>query len=205
MKIKRVGVGFDLRINPGELGENRLAENQRLVPEIASPISADPNVWVKPGEIERLTVGKLPDFANPLGLAKSIDLLVDACKKRDIPTSGLWPVCVTSSEANTIALVERYGPGYFDNQPREEELLTSGWRFLGFDIVDLRGLISGLKGCGYSEPTWSQLQNYFRGDLNDAGLFKDHLTASEFAEVRAGQIREHSPFVVVGICKNQPL
>lgn len=205
MNFKRVSVGFGLRVNPEKESANRYPENQHLVLRVHNPICADASVWVEDSEIEHLTEGVLPDFANPLHLAKSIDLLVEVCKKQRISTRGLWPVCITSSEANVIVLVEHFGHGYFDNQPTEEELLARGWKLMGFDIVDLRGMISGLKGCGYTEPTWSRLRNLFGEALNEVGLFSDSLAAFEFAQVRGAQIRAHAPFVVVGILKDHHL
>ncbi len=196
---KRVSFGFDLRVSADLQKQNPAQVNQRLVSGLANPISADPGVWVRTEEVDSLMQEALPDFCNPLGLAKNIDLLVDASRKRGISTAGLSPVCLTSSEANLIALAGRFGPGYFDNQPKEEEILLRGWRLLGFDVVDLLGLISGLKGCGYAEPAWSQLRGYFGAALNEVGLFDDDAVACQFAEVRGLQIREHAPFVVVGI------
>jgi hypothetical protein len=199
MNSKRVSLGFDLRVNPDLQAENPLQKNQHLEPELYSPVSADAMVWRETDEIESLTEGILPDFANPLHLAKSIELLVDACEERGIPTAGLWPVCITTLETNLIALAARYGPEYFESHPEEDEILSRGWRFMGFDVADLGGLISGLKGCGYVEPTWSQLRNSFGRTLNEIGLFSNLQAASEFAEVRGLQIREHAPFVVVGV------
>lgn len=199
MHTKRVSFGFDLRVNPDLQKENPSQMDQYLVAGLHSPISADPSVWVETEEVESLTEGMLMDFVNPLRLGKSLDLLIDASVKRGISTSGLWPVCFTSFESNLIALGARSDPGYFDNQPREEELLSGGWQLVGFDVVDLSGLISGLKGCGYIEPTWSQLREYFGSALNEVGLFNDCSTASQFAEVRGLQIQAHAPFVVVGV------
>jgi len=199
MNIKRVSLGFDLRANPHLQKENPSQVNQHLVSGLHSPISADANVWVTTQEIESLTEQVLPDFANPLHLKRSLDLLVNACAKQGISTSGLWPACFTGVESNVIALHERFGPEYFDDQPNEEQLLSRGWQLLGFDVVDLDGLISGLKGCGYVEPTWSQLRDYFGNALNKVGLFTDCSVASQFAEVRGLQIRAHAPFVVVGV------
>jgi hypothetical protein len=205
MNIKRVSLGFDLRINPA-LQENSPSQlNQRLLPHIPSPISADPSVWLQPEEIASLWQGKLHVFSNPLNLAKSTDLLIDACQKKGLSITGLWPVCVTSYEPDRIALIERYGPGYFDDQLDEAGLLSSGWRFLGFDVADLNGLISGLKGCGYREPTWSLLRNHFGTSLNESGLFTDLMVASSFAEIRGLQIGSHAPFVTVGIFTRDPL
>jgi hypothetical protein len=67
---------------------------------------------------------------------------------------------------------------------------------MGLDVLDLDGLISGLKGCGYVEPKWSQLRSYFGDALNEFALFKEHSTASQFADVRGSEIRKHAPFVV---------
>jgi hypothetical protein len=199
MNVIQLSIGFDLRISPQMGGENWFPNNQRLVPEVASPICADPSVWREPDEIECLTQGLLPDFANPLRLARSIDLLFEACRRRGISTAGLCPICITTSQANLIALVERFGPGYFSDPLSEEDLLKAGWQLLGFDVVDLRGMISGLKGCGYVEPSWSQLRGLFREDLNEIGLFKELLAASEFAQARGTQIPEHTPFVAVAV------
>jgi hypothetical protein len=204
MNTKRVSLGFDLRVNPDLQRENPSQVNQHLIPGRRNPISVDAGVWLETEEIESLTEGILPDFANPLHLTKSIDLLVDACGQRGISTSGLWTVCFTSFESNVIALEERFGPGYFDNRPKEEDLLSRGWQLVGFDVVDLSGLISGLKGCGYVEPTWSQLRDCFGSALNEVGLFSDCSTASQFAEVRGLQIQAHAPFVVVGVLIQDP-
>jgi hypothetical protein len=147
----------------------------------------------------------LPNFSNPLNLARSLDLLVDASSGQGISVANVWPVCVTGHQTDTIALVERYGPGYFDDAVEEDKLTSNGWQFMGFDVVDLDGLISGLKGCGYTEPTWSQLRAHFGGYLNELGLFTEWTIAARFAEVRGLQIRQHAPFAVVGILVNTPL
>ena len=206
MPPKRVSFGFDLRVDPERQGwDDERQRNQRLVPTLASPLSADSNVWLQGPEVERLFEGNLPAYANPLNLARSIELLLDECRKREISSTGLVPLCITSVESNLIALESRFGPGYFDNPPEEQELLSSGWRLAGFDVVDLMGLISGLKGCGYKEPTWSQLRGVFGGSLNELGLFAEWQTASQFAEVQGLEIGEHAPFIVVGLLTKAPL
>ena len=199
MNAKRVSLGFDLRVNPDLQGEIPSQKSQRLTSGPQSPLSADPSVWLQPREIESLWVGGLPNFSNPLNLAKNLDLLVAASSRQAISIANAWPICVTGDQVNTIALDERYGPGYFDNGVEEGDLTSNGWQFMGFDVVDLYGLISGLKGCGYVEPTWSQLRGHFGSYLNELGLFTDWNVAARFAEVRGLQIREHAPFAVVGI------
>jgi hypothetical protein len=199
MSRNRVSLGFDLRVNADLQGQNLSQQDQRLISAPYIPISADPSVWSETEEIAALMEGTTRDFVNPLHLAKSIDLLLDACSRRGISTTDLRPVCLTTYESNIIALDDRFGPGYFSDRPREEELLSLGWTHMGFDVVDLNGLISGLKGCGYVEPTRSQLKEYFGGALNNVGLFDNNTMASQFAEVRGLQIRAHAPFVVVGL------
>ncbi len=202
--MKRISLGFDLRINPSFHEEISSQIGQRLVPERSSPISADPNVWPQPEEVASLWHGVLREFSNPLNLARSLDLLRDASGQRG-GSAALIPLSLTSFQTNIIALVERFGTGYFDDQPSEEALLSKGWQFRGFDVVDLDGLISGLKGCGYAESTRPQLRSHFGASLNDLGLFDDWSAASEFAEVRGLEIREHAPFIVVGILTHDPV
>lgn len=67
-------------------------------PALASPVSADPSVWFKGREIDSLLTGVVRISLNPLYLAKHIDLLPDECRKRNISTSGLVSVCITSVE-----------------------------------------------------------------------------------------------------------
>src|ERR1039458_5913178 len=119
-------------------------------------------------------------------------MLLCACRERNIPVSHLFPVCLTVSEEVLTALVERTGPGYFENSPSENNLLSTGWRFLGFDTTELNGLISGLKSFGYEEPSWSQYREQFGGALNDVGLFSDEAKAAEFAKMRGIEIPERS-------------
>jgi hypothetical protein len=197
--MKRVSLGFDLRIKPELQTEDLPPKDQRLVPRLHSPISADPAIWLWPEGVDLFHDGILPDFANPLHLAKDINLLLAAYEKRGISEASWSRVCLTTSETNIVALVGRFGLGHFEDRPTEETLLSDEWQLRGFDVVDLDGLISGLKGCGYSEPTWSKLRYLFGSALNEFGLFGDCSSAAEFAEVRGLQIKVHAPFVVVGV------
>ena len=203
---KRISCGFDLRISAELQGKIPAQWNQSiLVRDNCSSISADTMVWTMPNELDRLIQDATQVFWNPLGLASSLDLLLNACRERDIQFSNLIPVCLTVSEESLEPLIKRCGPGYFDNAPSEDDLLSTGWRFLGFDAVELNGLTSGLKGIGYKEPSWSQLRAQFGSALNEVGLFSDEATASEFAKVRGLEIPSHAPFDVVGILVHDPL
>lgn len=199
MNAFRVSLGFDLRIDPKTISENTSSDHSFLDPRRRSPISADPGVWPMYVAAAERWGGLLPDFLNPLYLAASLDGLVTAYKDQKYPLSDLYPVCITGDPAITISLNRKFGPGYFEDQIAEADLISAGWEFRGFDVVDLNGLISGLKDCDYSEPSWSQLRKYYGEHLNNEGLFSDAAVASRFAEVRGLEIRQHAPFVVVGI------
>ncbi|MGA3197587.1 MAG: hypothetical protein ABSD39_21525, partial [Terriglobales bacterium] len=122
-----------------------------------------------------------------------------------IQHEDLSPVCLTINGASMGSLIKRCGPGYFYNAPSEDDLLSTGWRFLGFDAVELNGLTSGLKGIGYKEPSLSELRKRFGGALNEVGLFSDEATAAEFAKVRGLEIPAHAPFDVVGVLIHDPI
>lgn len=203
---KRVSCGFDLRISFELQGEIPAHWNQSLLgPDNRCPISADTMVWIVPNEVDNLIQDSTQTFWNPLGLASNLDLLLNACSELKIPFNNLIPVCLTVSEEALAALVKRTGPSYFENSPSENDLLSTGWRFLGFDTVELNGLISGLKGIGYIEPSWSHYRTRFGDALNEVGLFSDEAIAAQFAEARGIEIPSHAPFDVVGILVHDPV
>jgi len=201
----RVSLGFDLRIAPDIPMMDRLREGAFLETHRTCTISADPGVWPMHKEASELWSGLLPNFLNPLYLAASLDRLLEAYGDEGFSLSNLYPICVTSDPTITISLNKRFGPGYFENQSLEIDLLSIGWRFLGFEPVELNGLTSGLKGIGYKEPSWSQYRAQFGGALNEVGLFRDEETAAEFAKVRGEEIPSHAPFEVVGILVHDPI
>ncbi len=167
MNETRLVLGFDLRSDPAQDNHHPIRDDQRLTPDLQSPISADPAVWPSPPGAEQLWPGLLQDFSNPLNLAKDLDLLETTYSQRSISTADLWPICITAHRTIADVLAKRYGPGYFDCFVEASELKSKGWRHLGFDVIDLNGLISGLKGCGYTEPLWSHLRNEFQAYLNE--------------------------------------
>lgn len=202
---KRSSGGFSLRTRVELQGEDPRQADQYLVPGNRNPISADTRVWLVPDDVDSLIQDATQEFWNPLGLASDLDALLRACGGRSIQVASLSPVCLTVSQKALDALVTRVGPGYFDNAPSEDDLLATGWRFLGFDAVELNGLTSGLKGIGYKEPSWSELRTQFGGALNEVGLFNDEATTARFAEARGAEIPSHAPFDVVGVLVHDPI
>ncbi|WP_146063224.1 hypothetical protein [Nitrosospira multiformis] len=161
-------------------------------------ISGDPNIWPRPPLVDDLIQNNAHALSNPLTLATHIEDLINTCRSNHISIDQLSLISLTCLEINTIALREHYGFGWFEEQPSETALINMGWRLMGFDILDLRGLISGLSGCGkISEIPF--FQNYLSKTINKFGLFKTYRSASEFSEVRGLQIYNHAPFIPIGI------
>jgi hypothetical protein len=194
---RHISAGFDLRVPAESLPEDPSLTDQWLVPLNRSRISADAGVWPTPEEISDFYRGDLSAY--PLGLLNDPDRLLGALHEHGIATVGFTSVCLTISGETAAALSEDHWADHFAVALREEDLLLRGWRFLGFDVAELNGLCSGLKGCGYKEPLWSQLRARFGGALNDVGLFSDATIASQFAGIRGLEIPSHAPFEVVGV------
>jgi len=202
----RFSCGFDLRVSANSHEKDAAQWNQFLLTTSKrSLISADTLVWPEPEGVNSLIQDNAQVFWNPLGLASDLEQLISSCRMRGFPIANCVPVCLTISESVLIAMNGRFGPSYFHDLPQEEFLLGQGWRFLGFDLVALMGLHSGLNGIGYKEPYWSQLRAQFGAALNEVGLFSDEATAAEFAKVRGVEIPSHAPFDVVGILVHDPI
>lgn len=201
-----VSCGFDLRVNA--LLEQKCIpdwDQFLLVPDKRSSMSVDTLVWPEPEGMNTFIQDDSQTFWTPLGLASSLKLLIEGCRKQCLPVANSFPVCVTVTEAVLAVLVKRFGSGYFDSPQRESDLLLAGWRFLGFDAVALEGLHSGLKGIGFREPSWSQLRAQFGGSLNEVGLFSDGAVAAKFAETRGAEMQSHAPFEVLGLFVHDPI
>ena len=199
----RISLGFDMRVKATLTGITH--RSAQMVKEYGSIISADPAIWPCATEVSDLWDGPLPSFLNPLYLAGDLKLLVDAHRKRNASLAELIPVCLTAKQTVILALDKRFGSGYFSRCVEEQNLIHQGWQLRGFDVVDLDGLISGLKGCGYSDTTKLQVEAAFGRFLNEDGLFRSEEAAYTFAEMRGLEIRGHAPFTVTGILTHETL
>jgi hypothetical protein len=209
--LQRVSIGFDLRdptqqrIGGTEQRDYQLRGNQVLSNSLDLVISADPNVLPRREDIDQLIFENIEVLSNPLGFVTRIDDLIDKCRASGLPLKGQLPLCITCSEANIVELVERFGPGWFELQLTEKEITRADWQLRGFDVIDLRGLVSGLSGCGYNVSTKHLLKHFFEAGLNKFGLFRSYSLGQQFAEVRGLQIPEHVPLITVGVLANPRL
>lgn len=201
MKFQRLCLGYDLRlpIQSSSWVAPPHLDSQCLAPR-GFQLSADPNVWPSTTEVSELICDQIGTLANPLCLASDIDLLIKTCKDKGINTDEMLAVAFTCLEENFIPLNERYGgPGWFKSSKSEDDMRNFGWEFVGFDILDLNGLISGLSGCEYKPESKQKLYANFANALNDLGLFNSNILALRFANVRGLQIPQHAPFTPVGV------
>lgn len=199
---KRISGGFDLRMRTDLQKEDPCQVDQYIVPNNRNPISADPSVWLRTDGVEEFLFNNRVSY--PLGLFSSLEELMDDLRGRGVSTVDQTPVSLTISEVVAERLWGKYGSEYFKDAPSDISLLSCGWRFLGFDTVELNGLTSGLKGIGYKEPSWSQLRARYGDALNEVGLFSDEAKAAEFAKAREIEIPSHAPFDVVGVLVRNP-
>lgn len=175
--------GADVRVDP--FGDSDWTAERRstylLRPEVAFPLSVDPNVWARaPG-----------DITYPLPWTPVKDV-----QKRAAALSSEHRVCV--------AVFAAAAQGH-----AEEEELRSGtgadtalavdpaWTFVGFDVADGTE-VSGLSNCGYGDEL-ELLRAAWAPRLNDRGLFGVLEDAFAFRKVTDARVPEHAPFTVYGI------
>lgn len=199
---KRISGGFDLRTRIDLQVEDLRQRDQYLIPEHRIPISADPWIWDRPDTVDSYLLKEPESY--PMGLRNNLRKLLTDLHEEGIVFSDVSLVCLLIFGRALSELSRQFGESYFADAPTEGELLASGWRFLGFDVVELNGLTSGLKGIGYREPLWTQLKAEFGSALNDLGLFGEERPALQFAEIRGKEIPEHAPFDVVGLLVHDP-
>lgn len=177
MGFNRKCIGFDIRLCETE----------------GNLVSMDPNVLSRPVKCQSLLDDSIWVISNPLNLFIN-ESSIDEFLLSEPEISKTVKLSFTCSPLMISALYEVFGIGWLEDLPSESELLERGWFFNGFDVVDLRGLISGINGCGRSK-----LRREINYLLNDNGLFFNFEEAVFFAESQSFCLPTHAPFIVVGI------
>jgi hypothetical protein len=85
------------------------------------------------------------------------------------------------------------------------DLLKQNWNFLGYDVADMPGMISGIANCGLKSADVTRLlrEDLFR--FNSNALIQSYEAASRFAEIRSAQIPSHAPFRVIGVWRKRAI
>lgn len=198
MYTDEICIGFDCRINERRQSARPALSSKQILSRQLYPLSGDPLVWPRPDGAE--IIADAGTGNNPLGLAQSAEL-VNQMSQRLETISGEVPqiIALTCAAVCVDVIEEKFGPGWFNKELTSGMLHRNGWVLLGFDVLDMQGLISGVSGCGYSEAAREMMLKRFHKALNSRGLFASHRLASEFATARGLQIRAHAPFVPVSI------
>lgn len=152
-------------------------------------LSLDPLVFPWPKEIDRPSTINTPEL-NSLNLFRSAANALRTCTQRD----EFLIICATVIYSTHEALSKRYDEYNLSDNITTQQLKTDAWFFHGYDVCDLRGLISGIHGCGeiYNIKEYAE-------QLNEYSLFSNAYIAREFSELRSIEIPSHAPFVTVGI------
>jgi hypothetical protein len=184
-------IGFDLRVARG-IDEPWFPE-YLLRKEVKSVVSVDPMVFpVSPNEENRrLQAGAFPKM-NLLGLLTSLPL-----------DAGLEPhefkIAATVNKEVCEKLVRKIGtPLTTGPLSTASDLASGGWKWLGYDVVDMNGLISGLLNCG---PNSLESEVKFSPYINEFALFDNFQVANDYAATRDEEIPNHSPFYPVSLWK----
>lgn len=178
-------IGFDLRVLRGPTNpwfpENLLKETVETV------ISVDPMV-------SPVSVIERREQAD-----KNILGLLVAPIFKPVADPQQYEIAATVAPAIFNKLSEKFG-GSLTKGPMSTaaDLKENNWTWLGYDVVDLNGLISGLFNLG---PYSAELKAKFSSGINRYGLFEDIGTAQKYADVRGAEIPSHNPLYPVCLWK----
>ena len=154
--------GFDLRVPIESVGDDVTLDDQFLVPELRNRVSTDPLVWPRPTEVSEIHASEIRSF--PLGVPSDLGDIVTALYERGLSGIMVTPVALVVSDITVAELCRGGWVSHFENARQQDDLSREGWHYVGFDVAELNGLCSGLKGYGYKQPLWSEL---LRSDLPD--------------------------------------
>jgi hypothetical protein len=183
-------LGFDLRVSPERAAQAwsaRRRETFLLLRQVPTPLSVDRAVWPSLVPAGRSTapcgletdLGSLAHPARPSegGVVIAVALLGDPGAPAG--DESVWSSRRVATDPPTLA--------------------SPGWRFMGYDIVDVDAT-SALANCGYEEAERGPLLSVFGAALDPAThLFRDLGSARRYRAHADVRFPEHAPFGVVAI------
>lgn len=111
----------------------------------------------------------------------------------------IFQIAVTVGEEIYNILTKKYGEFLTATTLMTgADLFSNGWKWLGCDVVDVNGLISGISNCGPNPLDFKiELSPY----INECGLFNDYSSAEACAKMRDAQMPDHYPFHPASVWK----
>lgn len=191
MRFKMQTFGYDIRTKLPFRQRPFLDLPIELVSDLPSDIiSVDPEICARREEISDAMKLGMFENASPLGLIYSLDSYISVF---DLNTDFLIRIsfCDVNSIKQSLQL------GYDRNKLEQHDSIE--WNHVGYDVVDLDGLISGFFRGGFRNINDFDPFSMFYSKLNSFGLFFDIDCAYKFAEFRNNDIQEHAPYSVLHV------
>lgn len=204
--MKEELIGFQLRIALNHIMQfdNSRRAYYLLREDIVRPLSVDETVWS--GCEDSILLSQLfsdyspKQYASPNGLGVYCKVS-PAVLTRLSTYDGAFLIGITVVNDTSDRANELIAKHYINMALSIDQLITAGWKCLGYDIANY-WLLSGLMNCGYEKTEKSPLVQSYAGGLNKYGLFKNADDAQRFRIDCDSRVPEHSPFVVYGIWAN---
>jgi hypothetical protein len=190
MRSEHVLLGFDAREagGGGEWNERRRSDYLFRV-DVARPLSIDQRVWRPVVEVQDSPHRFWGDLAR----------LREVVRERpERPWIVALGVSLSACSPEEAAAVEPFIPRARSGEPTP---VDPRWTFLGYDIADPGGCISGLMNCGFlpAHEDVERLRALWAPKLNSNHLFDELADAVAFKNLSNHRVPEHAPFFVNGL------
>lgn len=148
------------------------------------PATIEPQVWPRIASDARLS------DCNGLNLFPTLRSAGNAVTSdtQGVLVAFEFPSGLIESVATTFGL---------DARPAAES--RASWKFLGYDIVDIRTQSSAMYSFDWSRDEWIELAESMKFTFNQFGLVQEESVAIAQAVAFDEKVREHAPFAPCGV------
>lgn len=164
------------------------------------PATFDRSVWPRQDDLAERPTASASPTSNILGLASLRPCMTNAMG------ASVWRLCV-SLVSFRGSLVRTIREACSANAIKCAETKPTGWKWIGYDVVDSGLVTSGFLNFGTAgqDAAWKVLRR--RGEkLTEHYLWSKIESAVEFAAELDSSVPPHSPFEVLGLylCTSDP-
>jgi hypothetical protein len=198
-------LGFDTRVSAGV---HKQLRNDSIIGHLAklrpaSPdqllASADPEVWVRVEESSSVELSS-GVYRNGFGLLhprpiSAADPLYWVLSQQ----SPFLQIAFVVEPSIVESLGSTFGPVSTELLRNTNELCEADWTCIGFDVVDVRTMMSFLTSFCWDEKEISEFTSRVAKEINLYGLFSEFSDASQYASDASSRLPEHAPFCATGI------